>query len=1062
MKDKFEDLNNFNFIKNEKDLMAFWENNNVFKKSINQRRKNKLDNFYSFYDGPPFATGLPHYGHLLTSIIKDIIARYWTMKGRYVERRFGWDTHGLPVEMEAEKKLKLSGPKEIQHYGIGKFNEFCRSMVLKYSINWKDTITRIGRWVDFDNSYKTMDLEFMESTWWVFSKLWKNNLVYRDFKVMPYSCRLSTGISNFEANLNYKNIQSPAITVKFDLKNNMDKFSLLIWTTTPWTLPSNSGIAVGENIKYVKILNYSDGKKYIIAKKRILDVIGDNIKIISIFRGKALLKEKYKPVFNYFGKSIKNNAFTIILSSHVKDNSGTGLVHISPLFGEDDYKLSREKNLPLFESIDSSGFFLKKINDFAYTNILKSNNKIIKFLKEKKLIFKHEVIQHQYPFCWRSDTPLIYKAIPAWVLKVSKLKHRMIELNKKINWIPSSVGRRRFNNWLKNAQDWTISRNRFWGTPIPIWKCNSCNVYICINSVNHFTKESKNCIENIKDIHSHYLDKWIIFCKKCQGKTSRIKEVFDCWFESGSMPYAQLHYPFKNNALFKKTFPAKFVVEGLDQTRGWFYTLMILSTALFSKEPFANVIVNGLILASDGIKMSKSKKNYPKAINILNKYGADALRVYLVNSPVSYGESLLFNENGVREAIKVVLLPIFHSFLFFFEYSKVDFIQKKSLELRNKNNSFKKLDKWIISKLNTFISRIDLNFKKFYLYKLISIIVEFIDDLSNFYIRLNRRRFWKKTRSNNGFKDKNAAYCTLYYVLRKLSVTLAPIIPFLSETIFKHLSLKHEKISVHLCDYFKCERNKVNLLLEKEIFNVKLLIKLGRILREKYKLRIKQPLNDLIIVIYQKHLKKIILRNKKILCLELNVKNICNIYEKNTLFNFIFLPNFKKLGSIYKYDIKKASFLIEKISTKNYEALKEGKKIKILNKFISLKDLIIKKKCKRNILTDESCSFGVYFNFKISFILKLEWMMRELISILQKARKNLFFEINNKIIIFIFIKEKRLYLSIRKYINYIKEETLALSVNIKNKCNNNYAKENIENLNISILIIRFFQRNEFN
>ena len=581
----------------ERTIQAQWAQERVFQKSIDQRDKAKS---FVFYDGPPFATGLPHYGHLVASTIKDVVPRYWSMKGFHVERRFGWDTHGLPIEMLMEQKLGLSGPTSIREFGISEFNESCRANVLKYTEEWRRVLSRLGRWVDFDNDYKTMDVTFMESVWWVFRQLWDKGLVYKAFRVMPFSWRLSTALSNFEANSDYRDVQDPAVTVAMPL-NDEPETSVLVWTTTPWTLPSNLAVAVGRDIDYVKVKT-EDGHQYIVAEARMAAILGDKVERLEHMKGADLLGRTYQPLFDDFRSH--PNAFQVIAAEHVTTENGTGLVHMAPDFGEDDYVACQSNNIGVLQSVDNEGNFTDAVSEFAGQNIKEADPKIIRKIKEMGRLVRHDTIQHSYPFCYRSGTPLIYKAVPTRLVKVTQIKEQMVEHNKKIHWVPETVGQRRFGNWLADARDWNVSRNRFWGTPIPIWSCQDCEHEICVGSIEELASRTSAVID---DLHPHRIDHLEIDCDSCGGVMKRIPDVFDCWFESGAMPYAQNHYPFENPESFLENFPAQFIAEGVDQTRGWFYTLLVLSTALFDAPPFKNCIVNGMVLAEDGSKMSKDE-----------------------------------------------------------------------------------------------------------------------------------------------------------------------------------------------------------------------------------------------------------------------------------------------------------------------------------------------------------------------------------------------------------------------------------------------------------------------
>lgn len=654
---------NLNLPEIDQKVLNFWKQNNTFQKSLQKRATAE---HYLFYDGPPFATGLPHYGHLLVGTMKDIIPRYQTMRGKYVERRFGWDTHGLPIEMIIEKELNLKGRTNILEYGVDKFNEACRTGVLKYVKEWEEVTSRLGRWVDFKNDYKTMDCDFMESVWWVFKALWDQGKIYEGTRSMPYSWRLATPLSNFEAGSNYQMVQDPAITVEFSV-NDLDNTVFLAWTTTPWTLPSNFALCLNPKVDYVTV-SHND-KNYILAKARLDNYFKeDSYKIIREQKGNKLAGLTYQPLFAYFQEE---KAFKIILDDYVSTEDGTGIVHIAPAHGEDDHRVGLTNGLPVIDPTDAEGNYTAEVKDFAGRNIKEAEKDLIAFLKNQNKVFKHEVIDHSYPHCERSNTPLMFKAISAWYVKVEEQQEDMLKNNSQIHWVPEHIKEGRFGNWLAQARDWNISRNRFWGNPLPVWKCSNieCDHIECIGSKSELEEK---CGQKLTDLHKHIVDSLNWECEKCQGKMERIPEVLDCWFESGSMPYAQIHYPFENKETFEKAFPADFIIESLDQTRGWFYTLMILATSIFKKPPFKNCVVTGMVLAEDGKKMSKSLKNYPDPSYILDQYGADALRLYLINSPLVKGESLRFSERGVKETTRSVFLPFWNVYSFFTTYANVD------------------------------------------------------------------------------------------------------------------------------------------------------------------------------------------------------------------------------------------------------------------------------------------------------------------------------------------------------------------------------------------------------
>lgn len=1002
---------NFSFPDQELKVLEFWKEISAFQQSIDIRREPNHQNTYTFYDGPPFATGLPHYGHFVASTLKDVVPRYWAMRGKCIERRFGWDTHGLPIEMETEKTLGISGPTEIRAFGIDKFNEACRSSVLKHTEDWERTITRLGRWVDFKNNYKTMDTSFMESVWWVFGQLWEKNLVYADFRVMPYSWRLSTPLSNFEANLDYRSIQDPAITIK--LKLSSEDAYLLVWTTTPWTLPSNLAVAVGRDIDYVRARQPDNSQVYIVAENRLEAVLGKNAEIISRFKGEELLGLSYTPPFDDF-ENISEKLFYVLHSNHVSTEEGTGLVHMAPAFGQEDFDACKKAGIPLLghDSVDAEGRFVR-----LGLNIKEADPILIRELKEKGFLFKQDTIQHNYPYCWRSGTPLIYKAIPSWFVKVTAIKDRLVQNNKQIHWVPEAVGEKRFGNWLEDAQDWCISRNRFWGTPIPLWQCDTCEEKLCVASIEELQTKTNSVFT---DIHPHKIDSFGFACSKCSGNMKRIPEVFDCWFESGSMPYAQNHYPFENQALFDSQFPADFIAEGLDQTRAWFYTLLVLSTALFDKQPFKNVIVNGLVLAEDGSKMSKSKKNYPDPNLILNQYGADALRAYLVNSPVVRAEPLLFNEKGVKEIVRSVMLPLYHTWSFFVQYANIDNWNPETA-IRSKERP--EIDRWVLSKLHSLVQEVNTQMEGYYLYKVIPPMLEFIDDLTNWYIRRSRRRFWRNATEPGAQADKQAAYATLYEVLLTFSQLIAPVLPFISETLYQNLT-GDSKTSVHLCDYPIADTSQINLQLEHEVEMTRQVVSLGRALREKYKLKTRQPLSEVTVVTHDLEARAAILKHADLIRQELNVKKVSILEDDSSLCHIALKANFKTLGKRLGSRMKEASDAIALFSRKEFEQLQAGQSLPIAGADIKLEDVLVTRTARSDIVLETAGNLTVALETELSKELIQEGLMRETVSQLQKMRKELDFKVTDKIKLTLHTESAELKEALMVYQDYLKEELL--------------------------------------
>ncbi len=1027
----------FSFVLEEHEALQLWKDKGIFERSVNQRQNSEGKTDYVFYDGPPFATGLPHYGHLVASTIKDIVPRYWAMRGKHITRRFGWDTHGLPIEMEVEKELGLSGPTEIRAYGISKFNEACRSGVLKYTEEWRKTITRLGRWVDFDDDYKTMDLSFMESVWWVFGQLWEKGLVYQGVRVMPFSWRLSTPLSNFEANLDYRSVQDPSVTARLPLVGDDDNASLLIWTTTPWTLPSNLAVAVGKDITYVRAKTV-EGEVVIVAEDRVSEVLGKKAEVLATFPGSDLVGRSYKPLFSYFEKDEEGNkrahAFEVIASDHVTTENGTGLVHMAPAFGEDDFNACQKIGLAPVDPVDEEGRFTDAVSDFAGKNIKEADKEIIKRLKDDGTLFHQGTLQHSYPFCWRSGTPLIYKTVPVWFVKVEEIRKRMEAHNKTIHWVPEAVGQKRFGNWLADARDWAISRNRFWGTPIPIWQCQDCGTTECVASVKELEQKINAPVD---DIHPHFVNDHTWSCEKCNGDMVRIPEVFDCWFESGSMPYAQEHYPFENAERFEKRFPAQFIAEGLDQTRGWFYTLLVLSTALFDKPPFENVVVNGMILAEDGNKMSKSKRNYPDPSKILESFGADALRAYLINSPVVRAEPLRFSERGVREVVRTVMLPLSNAWSFFVQYANVDgFDPKTQLAQAPALAQRPELDRWILSVLQSLVDDVNKQMEGYYLYKVVPPMVSFIDDLTNWYIRRSRRRFWKSADDPASQQDKLSAYATLYEVLVTFSKTLAPVLPFITETLYQNLVVatgmaSQEHDSIHLCDYPQSDLERIDRPLETMVALSRETVRMGRALREKYKLKTRQPLPAVVIVSHSEDVRNALLQQEQIICEELNVKKLSVQTDVSALATIKIKPNFKTLGRRLGKNMKVAAQEIGALGAPELKELQAGASITICDEPITLEDVLITQEAKGDMVVETAGALTVALDTQLTEELAQEGLVREVISRLQKHRKDSGMEITDRVVLSLHTNSENIAQAVKRFTDHIKEEVLATQLEIQ-------------------------------
>ncbi|CAL8085616.1 unnamed protein product [Prunus armeniaca] len=867
----------FSFPKQEDTILNLWSEIKAFETQL--ARTEGLPE-YVFYDGPPFATGLPHYGHILAGTIKDIITRFFSMTGHHVIRRFGWDCHGLPVENEIDRMLGIKRRDDVLKMGIDKYNEKCRGIVTRYVEEWEKVITRTGRWIDFKNDYKTMDLKFMESVWWVFAQLFQKGLVYKGFKVMPYSTGCKTPLSNFEAGQEYRDVPDPEIMVAFPIVGDLQKANFVAWTTTPWTLPSNLALCVNANFTYVKVRNKYSGKVYVVAESRLSALPSDKPKenvangsvddskklnsktkgssggkketvdtsyeVLEKVSGASLVGKKYEPLFDYF-KEFSDVAFRVVADNYVTDDSGTGVVHCAPAFGEDDYRVCLEnkvinKGENLIVAVDDDGCFTERITDFSGRYVKDADKAISEAVKANGRLVKSGTFTHSYPFCWRSKTPLIYRAVPSWFIRVEQLKEKLLENNTQTYWVPDFVKEKRFHNWLENARDWAVSRSRFWGTPLPVWISEDGEEIVVMDSIEKLEKLSG---VKVFDLHRHNIDNITIPSSRGPeyGVLRRIDDVFDCWFESGSMPYAYIHYPFENVELFEKNFPGHFVAEGLDQTRGWFYTLMVLSTALFGKPAFRNLICNGLVLAEDGKKMSKSLKNYPSPMEVIDDYGADALRLYLINSPVVRAEPLRFKKEGVFGVVKDVFLPWYNAYRFLVQNAKrlevEGFAPFRPINHATVEKSSNVLDQWINSATQSLVYFVQQEMNGYRLYTVVPYLLKFLDNLTNIYVRFNRKRLKGRT----GEEDCRMALSTLFNVLLVSCKVMAPLTPFFTEVLYQNMRkvLNESEESIHFCSFPQAE-GKRDERIEQSVTRMMTIIDLARNIRERHNKPLKTPL----------------------------------------------------------------------------------------------------------------------------------------------------------------------------------------------------------------------------
>ncbi|MCR4627471.1 MAG: isoleucine--tRNA ligase [Treponema sp.] len=1033
------------FPAQENEVLKFWKEHDIFKKSVSQREGCEE---FVFYDGPPFATGLPHFGHFIPSTIKDIIPRYQTMKGKKVERRFGWDCHGLPVENLIEKDLGLNSKHEIDNYGIANFNEKCKASVLKYTAEWQQTITRMGRWVDFENDYKTMNPDYMESIWWVAKSLWDKGLIYEGKYILPYCPRCSTVLSTHELAQGYKDVQDQTVTVRFKITKATDaindpdmangKTYFLAWTTTPWTLPSNLGLCMGPEIDYVKIRDKESGDYYIFAEARLSSYYKseDDYEIIYRHKGKEFIGAEYEPLFPYFAnladpkvceeqsnQKCEKGAFRMFNAEYVSTEDGTGIVHIAPAFGEEDNKVFRGTGVPNVEPIDAECKFTKEVYDYEGRFVKDCDKDIMKRLKEEGKLVKRDSIVHSYPHCWRCSSPLIYRGIGSWFVKVADFHDKLLKANAQINWQPNHIKEGRFGKWLAGARDWAVSRNRYWGNPIPIWKCDNvdCKHTLCVGSRQELKDLSGVYPE---DLHKQYVDKITIKCPKCGGIMHRIPEVFDCWFESGSMPYAQNHYPFENKEFFEKHFPADFISEGLDQTRGWFYTLTVLAAQLFDKPAFKNCIVNGLVLASDGRKMSKSLRNYTDPVEAIKQFGADAIRLFLMHSSVVKADDLRYSDEGVRDILKSIIIPLWNSYSFFVTYANIDGIMPDGHMFDSKLPQ-NPLDRWILSVTQKMVKDVTEAMDSYDLSGAIDPIVSFIDQLNNWYIRRSRRRFWK---SENDM-DKAEAYEALYISLKTFTQVAAPVIPFITEEIWLNLKTEEDKESVHLSDYPEYNSAWRDEGLEFKMNTVQKAVSMGRSLRNEFNLKNRQPLASVALVTRNAEEKAVLSEMEDSIKEELNVKKVVFHEREDELVEYKAKANFRVLGKELGPLMKQASVQIASLSQEAIQSILDGSSLalEVEGKTFDLTadKIIVDRIEKADLKVINEGTLTVGLETKITDELRKEGLARDLVRGIQNLRKESGLEVTDRINLSV-SGDSDLKAAYEMFASFISGETLAV------------------------------------
>lgn len=1010
-----------NFIDREKEVEKFWKDNDVFKKSIENRKGGEV---YTFYDGPPTANGKPHIGHVLTRVIKDMIPRYRTMKGYMVPRKAGWDTHGLPVELEVEKKLGLDGKEQIEEYGLEPFIKHCKESVWKYKGMWEDFSSTVGFWADMDNPYVTYENDFIESEWWALKQIWDKGLLYKGFKIVPYCPRCGTPLSSHEVAQGYKAVKERSAIVRFKVVGEDAYF--LAWTTTPWTLPSNVALCVNPDETYVKV-KAADGYTYYMAEALIDKVLGglaskagqtvkgeqlseDNkelsgagvdYEVQNTFRGKELEYKEYEPLYKCAAgaaeKQHKKGHF-VTCDTYVTMSDGTGIVHIAPAFGEDDAKVGRNYDLPFVQFVDGKGDMTEE-TPYAGLFVKKADPEILKDLDKEGKLFDAPKFEHDYPFCWRCDTPLIYYARESWFIKMTdpEVKKNLIENNKKINWIPETIGTGRFGAWLENVQDWGISRNRYWGTPLNIWQCEDCGEMLSIGSIAELKEHSDNCPDDI-ELHRPYIDAVTCTCPKCKGVMKRVPEVIDCWFDSGSMPFAQHHYPFENKEIFEQQFPAKFISEAVDQTRGWFYSLLAISTLLFNKPPYENVIVLGHVQDADGQKMSKSKGNAVDPFDALKTHGADAIRWYFYENSAPWLPNR-FHDKAVTEGQRKFMGTIWNTYAFFVLYANIDDFDATKYKLEYDKLSV--MDKWILSKLNTLVKTVDNNLENYKITETARALEDFVDELSNWYVRRCRERFW----ANGMEQDKINAYMTLYTTLVTLCKTAAPMIPFMTESIYRNLVCSIDKnapISVHLCDFPKANEAWIDKELEENMEHVLNAVVIGRACRNATNIKNRQPIGRMFI----KAPWKLNDFFTDIIADELNVKSVEYKEDVRDFTSYTFKPQLKTLGPKYG---KLLGEIRNHLSSLDGNAAMDN-----LNKlgYITLQvngteiqlekaDLLIEMTQAEGYVASSDKGITIVMDTNLTPELIEEGFVRELVSKIQTMRKEAGFEVMDRIKVYV-------------------------------------------------------------
>ncbi len=1006
---KFEELNKESVFENEKEVLKYWKEIDILNKTI-KNRENSED--FVFYDGPATANGMPGVHHMVAKLSKDAFCKYKTMKGYRVLRKVGWDTHGLPVEVQVEKALGFNSKNDIEAYGIEDFNQKCRESVWENEAAFRKLTEEMGQFIDLKNPYITYDNDYIETEWWILKKFFDEGLIYNGYKILPYCPRCGTGLASHEVAQGYKDVSVNTVTVPFKLKDE-DTY-LLVWTTTPWTLIANIAAAVNPNETYVKAK--SKGYNFIVAEKLAKKVLGEEFEVVETYKGKDLENKEYEQFMPFI--KVDKKAFYITCADYVTMEDGTGIVHIAPAFGQDDYEVALKYDLPVVNPVGEDGCYLEGPWKGRLVVDSELEIEIIKYLKENDKLFKKEKITHNYPHCWRCKTPLLYYSKPSWYIKTTAIKDKIIEANKTVNWHPSYVGEKRFGNWLDDLKDWAISRSRYWGTPLPLWVCE-CGHKEMIGSRAELKEKAIEEVNESIELHRPFVDDIHIKCPHCEKEMTRVKDVIDCWFDSGSMPFAQYHFPFENKELFKKQFPADFIAEGVDQTRGWFYSLLVISTFITGVSPYKNVLVNDLLLDKNGNKMHKSRGNAISPFECIEKYGADAIRFYLMHtSPV--WTPIKFDEDGVKEISSKFFNTLKNTYAFFAMYANTDKVDPKEYELNE--SALEEIDKWLISKYNKLIKVVTEGYENYDLTTVVRNLSTFVsEDLSNWYIRRNRRRFWKGELD----ESKKAVYKTTYDVLVGITKMLAPVSSFISEEIYQKLTGNE---SVHLEDFPVCDESLINEVIEKRMDLVRDLISLGRNIREEAKIKVRQPISEALI---DGSNKELIEDLTPLIIEELNVKNVLFIDNVDEYMNYSLKPNFKVAGPKFGPKIKDFGNALSNVSKDDIAKLNSGEEINIdlngenitVNK--ELVDIRISAKEGFNVAMENN-NF-IILNTELTKELINEGIAREIVSKVQTMRKDTGLDITDRINL-LYSGDETIKEVINSFEEYIKSEVLALEI----------------------------------